>query len=369
MTDYRGSGFAQYIHLPIDISGNFSIETIIDFKSGDDDSGHGLIWGFKDWDNYYFFIINQNGCYSTGGINEGIAFIFKKWEKSSNLKLKTARNLIKINKIQDKLIFSINGQIVESEDFYKFRGNYVGFLMLSGKKQVLFEELVVRQDLIDNALASMSSTKSEWKGNGTGFFIDPRGYIATNFHVIEGSSEIQVEFIQMGQRKSYKAKIISGDKQNDLAILKVDDPKFKSFTRLPFSFKTEISDVGASVFALGYPLALNIMGEEIKFTDGKISSRTGFQGDIDSYQISVPIQPGNSGGPLFDYNGNVIGIISAKIMGADNVTYAIKSSNLYGLVEVMPENLILPNDVTIASKSLTEKVKILSDYVVMIKIR
>jgi S1-C subfamily serine protease len=71
--------------------------------------------------------------------------------------------------------------------------------------------------------------------------------------------------------------------------------------------------VGSNVFALGYPMALSLMGEEVKFTDGKISSKTGFQGDITTYQISVPIQPGNSGGPLFDYDGNIVGITNAGI--------------------------------------------------------
>ncbi len=72
------------------------------------------------------------------------------------------------------------------------------------------------------------------------------------------------------------------------------------------------------------------MGNEIKFTDGKISSKSGFQGDITTYQISVPIQPGNSGGPLFDEKGNLVGITSSGVNKqlADNANYAIKTSYL-----------------------------------------
>ena len=116
-------------------------------------------------------------------------------------------------------------------------------------------------------------------------------------------------------------------------------------------------------------MALTVMGEEVKFTDGKISSKTGFQGDITTYQISVPVQPGNSGGPLFDYDGNIIGVVNAKIMEADNVSYAIKLTYLKNLIDVIPDKLILPNDITISQKTLTEKIKILSNYVVLIKIR
>lgn len=131
--------------------------------------------------------------------------------------------------------------------------------------------------------------------------------------------------------------------------------------------------MGSNVFALGYPLALSVMGTEIKFTDGKISSKTGFQGDITSYQISVPIQPGNSGGPLFDFDGNLIGITSStfnrKLDITENVNYAIKSSYLKSLVDVLNYNLTLPNDDSISYLTLTEKIKKLSDYVVLIKIK
>jgi len=114
-----------------------------------------------------------------------------------------------------------------------------------------------------------------------------------------------------------------------------------------------------------------IMGTEIKFTDGKISSKTGFQGDITKYQISVPIQPGNSGGPLFDYDGNLIGITSSGINPdlTENVNYAIKSIYLKSLVDVLNYKLSLPNSKLISSKTLTEKIKILSDYVVYIKVK
>lgn len=216
---------------------------------------------------------------------------------------------------------------------------------------------------------SNSTIKSDWAGNGSGFFIDNNGYIATNYHVIDGATDIEVDIVKDNQKQSFKAKVISSDKQNDLAIIKIEDDKFKPFQKLPYSFKSTISDVGSNVFALGYPMALTVMGEEVKFTDGKISSKTGFQGDITTYQISVPVQPGNSGGPLFDYDGNIIGIVNAKIMAADNVSYAIKLTYLKNLIDVIPDKLILPSDISISQKTLTEKIKVLSNYVVLIKIR
>ncbi len=97
--------------------------------------------------------------------------------------------------------------------------------------------------------------------------------------------------------KSYSAKIIIEDKNNDLALIKIDDSNFKSTGTIPYVLGGQSIDVGNSIFVLGYPLR-GSMGDEIKLTNGLISSKSGFKGDITSYQISAPIQPGNSGGPF-----------------------------------------------------------------------
>ena len=212
---------------------------------------------------------------------------------------------------------------------------------------------------------------SQWKGNGSGFFISKSGYLATNYHVIEDASEIEVEYINNQKSYKYKAEVIQTDPSNDLAILKIKDPAFNDLSSIPYNVKTRSSDVGSSVFALGFPMALSGMGKEIKFTDGKISSKTGFNGDIRTYQTTTPIQGGNSGGPLFDYKGNLVGINSAKISSskADNVSYSIKSSYLNNLMDVLPESVSIPSDTSLSTKSLTDQIKVLSNYVVLIKVK
>ena len=131
---------------------------------------------------------------------------------------------------------------------------------------------------------------------------------------------------------------------------------------IPYMVKTTTSDVGEDVFVLGYPLT-STMGEEIKLTTGVVSSKTGYQGDVSIYQISAPIQPGNSGGPLFDENGDVIGIVSAKHNGAENVGYAIKASYLRNLMESAISTNILPQTNKVANNKLSDKVKVLKNFV------
>ena len=113
------------------------------------------------------------------------------------------------------------------------------------------------------------------------------------------------------------------------------------------------------------------MGKEIKVTDGIISSKSGFDGDITTYQITAPIQGGNSGGPLFDEKGNLIGINSSGLSKdlADNVGYTIKSSYVFNLIDVLPKNIDLPTNTKLESLPLVEQIKEISKYVVLIKVR
>lgn len=200
---------------------------------------------------------------------------------------------------------------------------------------------------------------------GTGFALK-KGFIVTNYHVVENAKNVEVQGVNGSFVDSYNAEIISTDKFNDLALIKITDDKFSQFDPIPYNVKTGVSDVGEEVFVLGYPMT-STMGDEIKLTTGVVSSRTGFQGDMSLYQISAPIQPGNSGGPLFDNNGNIIGVVNAKHKGAENVGYAIKTSYLRNLVESSVSTDILPTNNQISNLPLTQKVKKVKDHIFIIK--
>lgn len=219
------------------------------------------------------------------------------------------------------------------------------------------------EKLTKNNSQDVADQENEW--SGTGFALS-KGYIVTNHHVIEGAETITVLGVN-GTNKEYQAKIIASDKNNDLAIIKITDQSFIGFGNVPYKVSSRICDVGEDVFVLGYPLT-QYMGDEIKLTNGIISSKTGYQGDVSTYQISAPIQPGNSGGALFDSKGNVIGIVNAGIKEADNVGYAIKTPYLNTLLSSTVSSNILPQSNTnLASLSLAEKVKKIKNFVFFIK--
>lgn len=187
-------------------------------------------------------------------------------------------------------------------------------------------------------------------------------YIVTNYHVVDGAKSIAIKGVNGDFVNSYSATIIATDKFNDLAVLRLNDSGVINSSAIPYMVSTSNADVGEEVFVLGYPLTAT-MGDEIKLTTGVISSRTGFQGDVSIYQISAPIQPGNSGGPLFDSKGNVIGVVVAKHNGAENVSYAIKTSYLKNLIESGLSENVLPETNQYSEGNLSAKVKAAKPFV------
>ena len=197
---------------------------------------------------------------------------------------------------------------------------------------------------------------------GTGWALK-NGHIVTNCHCVEGANSIIVRGVIGNLYQEYKAKVVAIDISSDLAIIKICDEKFQGFGEIPYSIERKQCEIGETVWTLGYPM-MDIMGEDVKFTDGKISAKTGFQGDLQTYQITVPIQPGNSGGALFNKYGKVVGITSSgfKKTIADNVNYAIKTNYLINLIESKIGLDILPQG-SMASIPLTEQIKKASKFV------
>lgn len=197
---------------------------------------------------------------------------------------------------------------------------------------------------------------------GSGFAIGSN-YVVTNFHVVEEAKSIRIRGVNGDFSTSFDAHVVKSDPSSDLAILQIDFPL--SITDIPYSLKSQLSEVGEDIYVLGYPLTAS-MGEEIKLTTGIISSQTGFQGSISQYQVSAPIQPGNSGSPLLDKNGYLIGVVSSKHLDTENVSYVVKSTYLRNLLDLLPDFNSPTN--TLKGASLSDQVKKVKKYVYLIEI-
>ena len=203
----------------------------------------------------------------------------------------------------------------------------------------------------------------EWSGSG---FAIADGYIVTNYHVTTGAKSINIKGVDGDINKKYKGYFVASDKQHDLAIIRIVDKDFKGFGNIPYCIGKSVPEVGDNIFVLGYPMT-NTMGKEIKLTDGIISAASGYKGDQSMYQISAAVQPGNSGGPLFDNEGNVIGIVCAKHADAENANYAIKVSYLYSLINSSGLEIKLSDNNKIKSESLSKKAKQVKPFVYLVE--
>jgi len=201
------------------------------------------------------------------------------------------------------------------------------------------------------------------QSGGTAFLLDVKGYMVTNAHVIKGYKNVVV---QNSKGQVFKAEIIRIIDSTDLAILKISDEDFKPMASIPYGFKKSGADLGEQIFTLGYPK------DEIVYGEGYMSAKTGFNGDTLACQIAVAANPGNSGGPVINNNGEVVGILSTRQVQAEGVVFAIKTKNIFRAMETLKEdttyqNLKVSTTSTVKGLDRVQQIKKIQDCVFMVK--
>ncbi len=202
------------------------------------------------------------------------------------------------------------------------------------------------------------------KESGSAFLVDGKGYLVTNAHVVRNAKGI---IVLNNKGAEFKAIIVKIDEAKDIAILKVVDKDYKSLGLLPYGIRKSSTDIAEPIFTLGYPR------NEIVYGEGYLSAKTGFNGDTLSCQIAVAANPGNSGGPVFNKQGEVIGILSTKETKADGVVFAIQSKYIIETVNQLKKDdstieLKLPSKSSVKGLDAKQQVKKIQDYVYMVKV-
>jgi TPR repeat protein len=187
----------------------------------------------------------------------------------------------------------------------------------------------------ESSPASIVQTRPE--SSGTGFFITEDGYLITNEHVTGNGAQVRL----VTEAGLISARVVKVDAANDLALLKAEG----KFAPSPVVASRAVK-MGGTVATVGFP-NIGLQGFAPKLAKGEIAALSGAQDDPRYFQISVPVQPGNSGGALVDERGNVVGVVAAKLNVAaavatsgalpENVNYAVKSSLLLSFLESVPE--------------------------------
>jgi len=202
------------------------------------------------------------------------------------------------------------------------------------------------------------------KFGGTGFLVDGKGIIVTNAHVVNGSTTVVV---QNSKGQEFRSRIIYSNPETDLAFIKIEDADFRSIGPLPYGIGKKSTDLGESLFTLGYPR------EEIVYNEGYMSAKTGYNGDTLSFQIGVSANPGNSGGPVFNKNGEVIGIINARQKAAEGVVFALTAKNIFRSLEELKkdssfQNIRLTLNSSIRNMDRVQQIKKIEEGVFMVKV-
>jgi TPR repeat protein len=204
------------------------------------------------------------------------------------------------------------------------------------KAQQLSKELSPGKETPGSSSGNSASADTP-TASGTGFFITDDGYLISNYHVVKDATKVRL----LTRGGLVDAKVVQVDAANDLALLKTDG----RFAPLPIAASRTVN-LGSTVATVGFP-DIGLQGFAPKLAKGEIASLSGAADDPRYFQISVPVQPGNSGGALVDERGNVVGIVAAKLDASaalaasgqlpENVNYAVKSSLLLSFLESVPD--------------------------------
>ncbi len=319
----------------------------------------GLLFLFEDWDNYAWLLLNAQGDLSLGFVKEGKTYYMIR-EVPTFRFFSDDFNEIKVAQTNKSLKVYLNGYVEVTEMRIPLEGNKFGFIV-GGHSGAAVDEFGIGYTLILKKEGDVSA-----RFFGSGLILDSF-HVLTAYHVVENSDKVYVTPMEDQEEKgNIPAKVLYKDEKLDVAILKTDSPLLVPFP-VPYAIKREgVLSLGSYVYALGYPLVHAGMGKSLKFQDGKISSKVGYENDPAQYQTTIPGAPGYSGGPVFDENGNLIGILTAKHKIAENASYVVKASSFATLLDLL-EGLSMPKESPLKGKPVHEQVEALTPYVVIIK--
>ncbi len=210
---------------------------------------------------------------------------------------------------------------------------------------------------------------------GTGVMLGEAGYILTSYHLVRGMKQIRVKFVN---GEEIDAPLFIKDEVNDIAFLKLNQSPNISLMNIAMGDSSQMQ-IGNKVFTIGYPIS-NILGQKPKYSEGVINSLSGIKDNLGFFQVSVPIQSGNSGGPLFNQHGELVAMVSSsldpentfRVLGTmpQNVNFAVKSSLVKNMIPMLPETLAAPTGIVVVptdTDSLQSFIKRVQNNIVLIE--
>ncbi len=240
------------------------------------------------------------------------------------------------------------------------------------KQEIKLERQEKETQKLKNTVAQITAGSAvaikprvETKFRATGFLLDAsNNFLVTNAHVVNEARHQLI--IENNKGEQYTAKSVYVNVAHDLAILKITDKDFKKLPSYPYSIRKTNAELGEQVFILGYPK------QEIVYGEGYISAKNGYLMDTIYCQLSTSANQGNSGSPIINKKGELLGIINSIETNAEGVVFAIKAANIYRAMEEvrkLPEydNIKITSSGTLRGLDRETQIRKVQDYVFMIK--
>ena len=328
---------------------------------------YSILFGFRNWDNYMSFDIYESDqvYFKINKIDDGVSNpIVEDYTKLEAPYYKKDFNRIQIrqlyNKEEEKIkfLYVLNKEPLGTTTSPVFlKGFNFGFSVSGGGSKLIADYIKLKYPCGKDIIQSLKSPCAQY---GSGFAINPEGYIATNYHVVEECENVSIVNVY---GDTISVSVVARDPVNDLAILKAK----RWLGELPFAFPDREAEELEKVWAYGYP-RIKATGSNMKVTSGDItatmSNTETTTEDERYYQHTAPIMGGNCGGPLFNENGDVIGVNTLAAGALENVAASLKTKYL---TRLMRENNISPSSRnTLKGKKPSEQYKLIKNYIYLI---
>ncbi len=254
----------------------------------------------------------------------------------------------------------LNPSIKKSDSQYNTISREVEHL-----KKVQAQQQAQQNQLIINISKNAKPTPPP-SYTGTGFALTNDGYFVTAYHVLnDGKGDFDSVYIQNHDGQYFKAYLVNFNSEADLAIMKVEKKNFH-FGKgdVPFTFTPNKVGLGTQIFTLGYPK------DDVQYSEGYISAKNGFEGDAQQYTLQLPAGHGQSGSPVVDEKGNVLGILTAIGSQEEANTYAVTSKALMDMIHNLTDNTVihLPKTNKLGSMSRAQQIEKMEAYTVSVKV-
>jgi len=235
-------------------------------------------------------------------------------------------------------LLSTGGYLLEKQDI-KITDLGLEVAGLKSSQNAIVRKLNAKEDKPSFAAANLE---------GSAFALNNSGYVITSWHMVNGADSI---FIQNSTTERALTKIIFNDPALDIAVLKIENDEVSKAWQVPFTFNGRSAEVGEEVYTLGYPR------QDVVYGEGSLSSLSGYYNDTAMYQVSIPVNPGNSGGPVLDSQGNIIGVIRGKITTAEGTGFAVKSTEIIRSIASVEGDSVKSELILNSTKSTLKKLK------------